>query len=77
MNGYYYGAQTLKMTTGVEQVVESVKANLLLNATVSYYFKPEIGVFISAKNFATKASRQYAITDLIGATYLAGVNIDL
>ncbi len=77
MNGYYYGAQTLKMTTGAEQVVESVKANLLLNATISYYFKPEIGVFISAKNFATKASRQYAITDLIGATYLAGVNIDL
>ena len=77
VNGYLYGKQTLKMGTGLEQIVETVDANLLLNATLSYYIKPEIGFFISAKNFATKPARQYAITDQIGATYLVGVNIDL
>ncbi|MFO7864850.1 MAG: TonB-dependent receptor, partial [Salinivirgaceae bacterium] len=78
VNSYFYGAQTFSIGQGNGQnVVEKVKSNILLNATIGYEVRQNVTVFINGRNLIGGDQRQFAITDKINTMVLAGINISM
>lgn len=80
-NIYFYGRQTLLLSNGYgTQISQSVPANIIINATLTYeIFKKDnlsIKIFASGKNLIFNPRRQYAYADKIYAYALGGFNFN-
>jgi iron complex outermembrane receptor protein len=78
LNGYFYGDQTLQLSSGTEDIAEKVDGNIILNFITSYEISEKITPFVNARNLLNinKKKRQFGLADQIGATLLLGVDIN-
>lgn len=73
LNAYFYSHQFVVINNEMNQ--GTVDANILLNATVSYEFFPDMKIFVTGRNLVGGDKRQFAFADKIGPSVFGGLNI--
>ena len=81
MNAYYYSSQVYYHVSNIifndgVRGIDTIKAKLILNASVSYMPVKGLRFFCTAKNLLNNQSREFFHTDQVPFMMLAGINYE-
>jgi iron complex outermembrane recepter protein len=77
-SAYFFGAhrQYDKADLDDNSAAGDIKGKFLMNLKVSYAISNKFSVFVNGRNILVSDSREFYGTDMIGATFLAGLSVN-